>query len=82
MESTVTSKNMVSIPVAISKALGIRPGWRLDWSLGTAQDEIRVRAIPDRAEQARRLWGQGGERARGRDAVAELVRERTEEAER
>ena len=81
MESTVTTKNMTSIPVAIARALGIRPGWRLDWSLSGKDDEVLVKVIPDRAEQARRLLGRGKDLAGRRSGVDELVRERDEESE-
>lgn len=79
MESTVTTKNMTSIPVAIARATGIRPGWKLDWSLCGGSDELRVKVIPDRAERARRLLGRAARHAKGRDAVAELLRERESE---
>ena len=70
---------MTSIPVSISRSIGIRPGWKLDWNLGNRPDELLVKVIPDRAEQARRLFGQGKKLAAGRGAVADLVRERHEE---
>ena len=79
METTVTTKNMVSIPQALARILGIRPGWKLDWREGENPDEIIIRVIPDRAEAARRLFGKGSDIAPGRDAVAELVAERDEE---
>jgi bifunctional DNA-binding transcriptional regulator/antitoxin component of YhaV-PrlF toxin-antitoxin module len=79
METTVTTKNMVSIPQALARELGIRPGWKLDWTVGEGPDEIIVRLIPDRAEMARRIHGRGKEFAPGRDAVAELISEREEE---
>lgn len=78
MESMVTTKNMTSIPIAISRATGIRPGWKLDWTVGERNDELLVRVIPDRAERARRLLGQGRGRANGSEAVAALIRERLE----
>jgi bifunctional DNA-binding transcriptional regulator/antitoxin component of YhaV-PrlF toxin-antitoxin module len=81
METTVTTKNMVSIPQALARELGIRPGWKLDWSVGEGPDEIKVRLIPDRAEMARRLYGKGKDLAPGRDAVAELIAERELEDE-
>lgn len=79
MESTVTTKNMTSIPVAITRALGINPGWKLDWILMGNKSEVLVKVIPDRAEMARRLFGQGKKPADAQDAVAGLVRERDEE---
>lgn len=79
METTVTTKNMVSIPQALARAMGIRPGWKLDWREGEEPDQIIVRVIPDRAELARRLYGKGKDLAPGRDAIAELIAEREEE---
>jgi bifunctional DNA-binding transcriptional regulator/antitoxin component of YhaV-PrlF toxin-antitoxin module len=81
METTVTTKNMVSVPQAIAKAMGIRPGWKLDWQIGDKPDQIIVRAIPDRAEMARRMHGKGKDLAPGRDVIAELIAEREEEVE-
>ena len=79
METTVTTKNMVTIPQAIARKLGIKPGWRLDWREGREPDEIVVRVIPDRGESGRRLLGRGQGLSPGRDAVAELVAEREAE---
>jgi len=73
---------MTSIPVSISRSIGIRPGWKLDWNLGNRPDELLVKVIPDRAEQARRLFGQGKERGTGRGAVADLIRDREAEDRR
>jgi hypothetical protein len=63
----------------LSRILGIRPGWKLDWALGDKSDELRVKVIPDRTEQARRLFGQGRRRGTRGDVVAELIGEREEE---
>ena len=76
MITTVTQKNMVTIPAEVGRKLGIKPGWKLDWQPIEGREEILVRVIPDRGELARRLLGAGRELAPGRDAVAELVAER------
>ncbi len=81
MESTVTTKNMVSIPQALSRLFGIKPGWKLDWKPGNSPDEIIVTVIPDRAERGRRLMGQGAYLTPGQDAVATLTAEREAELE-
>jgi bifunctional DNA-binding transcriptional regulator/antitoxin component of YhaV-PrlF toxin-antitoxin module len=81
MESTVTTKNMVSIPQALSRHFGIEPGWKLDWKPGKGPDEIIVKVIPDRAERGRRLMGRGAYITPGQDAVAGLVAERQAELE-
>jgi bifunctional DNA-binding transcriptional regulator/antitoxin component of YhaV-PrlF toxin-antitoxin module len=80
MESSVTAKNMVSIPVAIARRYGITPGWKLDWEPGFGTDEIIVRVIPDRAERARRLLGQGSLYQPETDSLDGLVAERESES--
>ncbi len=76
MITTVTTKNMISIPQAIARQMGIRPGWKLDWQECDTADTLIVKVIPDRAESGRRLLGKGKNMASGRSAVAELVAER------
>jgi bifunctional DNA-binding transcriptional regulator/antitoxin component of YhaV-PrlF toxin-antitoxin module len=77
MQTTVTTKNMVTIPAELSRRMGITPGCRLEWEEGAAgSDEIRVRVIPTRSELARRLFGRGSRWSAERDSVAELVVER------
>ena len=76
METTVTTKNMISIPQGIARKFGIEPGWKLDWREGPQADQIVVTVIPDRAERGRRLLGRGSLASPSRDSVAELVAER------
>lgn len=80
MITTVTQKNMVTIPAAVGRHFGIRPGYRLEWQPVAGKDEILVRVIPDRAELARRLLGAGQRFSPDRDAVSELLAEREAEA--
>lgn len=79
MITTVTQKNMVTIPAEVGRVFGIKPGFKLDWEAIEGRDEILVRVIPDRTELARRLLGAGKRHSPKRDAVAELVKERTTE---
>ena len=79
MLTTITRKNMVTIPAEIGRRLGIKPGYRLDWQPVEGKEEILVRVIPDRSELARRLLGAGRKFAPERDAVAELIQERAAE---
>ncbi len=79
MITTVTQKNMVTIPVEVGRRFGIKPGYRLDWQPVEGKEEILVRVIPDRAELARRLLGAGRRFSPERDAVAELIAERAQE---
>jgi bifunctional DNA-binding transcriptional regulator/antitoxin component of YhaV-PrlF toxin-antitoxin module len=77
MITTVTTKNMITIPAAISREFGIRPGYRLAWR--THGQQLLVDVIPDRAGLADRLVGAGRRFSPERDAVRELVDERTAE---
>ncbi len=79
MITTVTQKNMITIPAELGRRYGIRPGYRLDWQPVEGKEEILVRVIPDRQELARRLLGAGRRYSPERDAVAELVAERAAE---
>jgi AbrB family looped-hinge helix DNA binding protein len=80
MKTTVTTKNMVTIPAELSRRLGISPGCQLDWEAVSGNDaEIRVRVIPKRGELARRLMGRAGKWSPERDAVRELIEERARE---
>jgi AbrB family looped-hinge helix DNA binding protein len=76
MITTVTQKNMVTIPAEVGRLFGIKPGYRLDWQPVEGKDEILVRVIPDRGELARRLLGTGKRFSPERDAVADLIAER------
>lgn len=80
MQTTVTTKNMVTIPAEISRKMGIKPGCRLVWEQPEeGSDEIRVRVVPTRADLAKRLMGRGKSWANGHEVVAELVEERARE---
>ena len=79
MMTTVTQKNMITIPAEIGRHFGIKPGYRLDWQPIEGKEEILVRVIPDRGELARRLLGAGRRFSPERNAVAELIQERAVE---
>ncbi len=79
MITTVTRKNMITIPAEVGRIFGIKPGWKLEWQPLEGTDEILVRVIPDRGELARRLAGTGKKYSPERDSVAELVEERESE---
>ena len=73
------SKNMVTIPIEIARKLGVQPGFSLDWFETGKPDEIMIRVIADRKELSRRLKGAGKSYSPERDAVRELIQERSEE---
>ena len=70
---------MVTIPIEIARKLGVKPGFSLDWFETGKPDEITIRVIPDRKELSRRLKGGGKSFLPQRDAVRELIQERSEE---
>ena len=81
MMTTVTGKNQVSIPAEIARKLGIGPGWRVEWREGSSPDELQLKLVPDRATLVARLRGAGRKwLGPGMDPVADLVREREDEA--
>ncbi len=79
MRTTVTTKNMVTIPAELSRRHSVSPGCKLDWE--TINDsEIRVRVIPKRGELARRLMGRGRRFLKpGADPIRDLIEERVRE---
>jgi bifunctional DNA-binding transcriptional regulator/antitoxin component of YhaV-PrlF toxin-antitoxin module len=80
MQTTVTTKNMITIPAGPSRKMGITPGCRLEWlEPAEGSDEVRVRMIPRRAELAKRLMGSARKWSPERDAVRELHDERVRE---
>ncbi len=79
MTTTVTTKNMVSIPADLARMFGIKPGYTFDWSPTGRPEEIIVRVVPDRRALSRRLMGAGAVFSPNRSAVSELVRERAED---
>jgi bifunctional DNA-binding transcriptional regulator/antitoxin component of YhaV-PrlF toxin-antitoxin module len=80
MRTTVTTKNMVTIPAEISRRMSIIPGCRLEWTpVEGSVGELRVKVIPRRGDLARQLMGAGASASPQRDAVAELVAERASE---
>jgi hypothetical protein len=76
MITTVTGKNMVSIPRSLADRYGIAPGWKFDWAPGGEPDTLIVRLVPDRVSLSRRLRGAGRDLTSAGDPVADLVAER------
>ena len=79
MTTTVTTKNMISIPAALARKFGIKPGFSFDWAPSKNPEEIIVTVIPDRKELSRQLKGAGAGYSPKRSAVSDLVAERGEE---
>lgn len=78
MITTVTGKNQITIPAKLARQLDIRPGQRLDWSVGK-DGVIKVRVLPSRGELARMAAGMGREWLEGdADPIADLIAERSQ----
>ncbi len=81
MITTITGKNQVTLPAALVRDLELKPGTRLDWSVGEG-GTLEARPLPGRGELARQLTGRGRRYLRsGRDPVADLVADRVREDE-
>jgi bifunctional DNA-binding transcriptional regulator/antitoxin component of YhaV-PrlF toxin-antitoxin module len=79
MTTTVTTKNMVTIPAELSRRHSVSPGCKLNWE-SISDSEIRVRIIPKRGELARRLMGRGRKFIKpGADPIRDLIEERVRE---
>lgn len=57
MITTVTGKNLVSVPVKIARALGNEPGTRMEWGQTRDPAVMNVRIHPTRGAIARQLQG-------------------------
>ena len=83
MITTVTQKNMITIPASVGRLFHIQPGYRLEWtpvkSPGREPTEMRVRVIPDKKAIGRALMGKGKNFSPRRDSVSDLVAERERE---
>lgn len=83
MQTSVTTKNMVTIPAEVARRLRISPGCRLDWEPVDGSDtQILVRVIPKRSDLARRLLGRGRQYLKPEsNPIRELIDERAGEDE-
>ena len=79
MITTVTQKNMVTIPAEVGRMFGIKPGFQLDWEPGIKPNEMVVKVLPSRDVLAVQLRGMGRKYAKGRDLATELDDERARE---
>jgi AbrB family looped-hinge helix DNA binding protein len=82
MVTTVTGKNQVTIPAEMVKALDLKPGTRLNWSVGADPNTLIVKRELSRAELARQLCGLGKDLwPPGADPIQELIDERVRDDE-
>lgn len=78
MTTTLTGKNQVTVPAEIAREFGMGPGTKLDWSAGEKPGTILVTVQPSVRQMIDRLQ-EIGRSFKGRDLVAELIKEREEE---
>lgn len=77
MTTTVTGRNMVSIPKAVADRLEIGPGCKLEWEIGPGDNTLVVHVVHGRGRRARNLMGSGAHLAPGVQSSADaLVAER------
>ena len=77
MITPVEDQNVVSIPPALAREYGIKPGSQLDWQRTGRSDELTVRVLPDYQRLADSLMGAGRKHLKsGIDPIADLIRER------
>ena len=77
MITQITGKNQVTVPAALVKKLGMKPGTKLDWQLSEDEGVLMIRVIPNRADLASSLKGAGRSHLRpGSAPLDELQEER------
>ena len=79
MTTTVSEKNLVSIPQEIAREFDIHPGTRLEWTKA-GEGVIALKPLPSRGELARQLLGAGRRYLKpGQDPIADLIHEREQD---
>ncbi len=84
MTTTLTGKNQVTVPVEITREMGLEAGARFHWERGEQPGTIvihvqpTIRQLLDRAQELGRQAKKEHE-LQGRDLIAELIAERAEE---
>jgi bifunctional DNA-binding transcriptional regulator/antitoxin component of YhaV-PrlF toxin-antitoxin module len=79
MITTLTDKNQVTLPTEIVRALDLRPGTQLEWSIGPDGTLVATPQI-GRAQKAAALFGAGRKYLRpGSDPIRDLIAERLQE---
>ena len=80
MITTLTGKNQVTVPAEIARQLDLKPGARLEWSLGGEPRQIMIKIKPSRKELLRRAQEIGAAcKKAGQDPIGDLIRERVQD---
>ncbi len=78
MTTTLTGKNQITIPAALSMRYRLKPGTRIEWHAGVEPDEIVCRVLPDPATIAVELRGAGRKHLQpGKHPITTLMEERS-----
>lgn len=80
MTSSLTGKNQVTIPVTISREMGLEVGSRLEWTIGREPGTILIRVQPSRQQKLARIR-QIGKAYRDADLPGELEKDRRDEGD-
>jgi len=75
MITQITGKNQVTVPAALVKKLGMKPGTKLDWQLSEDNAVLTIRVIPNRADLAASLKGAGRSHLRPQSAPLDELQE-------
>ncbi len=79
MITTIKRKNQVTLPAEIVRALDLKAGIQVEWSIGPDRTMVE-RPLSGRAQRAAELVGAGRKYLRpGVDPVADLIAERVQD---
>jgi bifunctional DNA-binding transcriptional regulator/antitoxin component of YhaV-PrlF toxin-antitoxin module len=79
MVTTITDKHQVTLPTEIVRALDLKPGIHLEWSIGPDGTLIATPQLR-RGQKAAALFGAGRKYLRaGSDPIRDLIAERLQE---
>lgn len=79
--SKVTGMNQVTIPAAVARELGIRPGMQEEWEINEDRS-VTLRPVLSRFELAKQLQGKWKDLfPPDSDPIGDLIRERVEDDE-
>jgi bifunctional DNA-binding transcriptional regulator/antitoxin component of YhaV-PrlF toxin-antitoxin module len=80
MTTTLTGKNQITVPAGITRKLGLRTGAQFDWAVSDQPNKIIVTVRPTRRQLLERVRAIGRKyNKRGRNPIADLIREREED---
>lgn len=80
MITTLTGKNQVTVPAEIARQLDLKPGARLEWSIGGEPRQIVIKVKPSRKQLLEEVRAIGLRNKKpGQDPIGDLIRERVQD---